>query len=266
MKLTLPIVYLFSLFFLYSCTEKVEPKLDKTEERVVIEGLVSTEADSSYVRISRTASYFSNDEPPAIANATVEVSDGNTVFPLSYKGDGYYFFQPSFRGEAGKTYKLSVSVDGATYSSEAVLYPMFEVDTNIVATYKPAEGFIPEGYAITYMSRDSRPEEIFTWFNFGKNDTLESFRIIFTNSNTLKNQWVPFELPFFRPVAGDTVMMVFKTLGRPQADFFTALDNLNSGAPGPFRTPPANPPSNIRGGALGYFMATEVLRINKKIP
>ena len=39
-------------------------------------------------------------------------------------------------------------------------------------------------------------------------------------------------------------------------------NNQNSGAPGPFQTPPTNLPTNIKGGALGYFATYDYKRFD----
>jgi hypothetical protein len=254
------------LFFLASCSEKVEVQLGETEPRIVIEGYLSTETDSSYVRISKTISYFSKDAPPEISDGLVEINDGANSLLFSHAGGGVYRPAGGYAAESGKQYRLKVIAEGREFSSQSVLYPMFYVDSNLIFEFRPAEGFFSEGYSVTYLSNDSRPELIYTKFNFGQNDTLFDQSIIFSNADIVKYQLVPFELPFFRPQSGDSVMLVFRSMEKSVADYLAALSNLNSGAPGPFQTPPANPPTNISGGAIGYFMASDVVRIGKVVP
>lgn len=251
---------------LSACTEKVDIDLDSTEPKVVIEGYLVTEQDSSYVKLSRTIDFFNNSTPPPITNAVVEISANGSTVLFNHQGDGLYKPQAGYVPDTSTEYALKVLVDGQEFTAKSTLYPMFYVDPDIRFAYKPAEGFLSEGYAVTYWSIDSREDEIYTQFSFGQNDTLFDQRIIFGNTDIRKNEYLPFELPFFRPQSGDSVMMVFKSLDIPVASYLNALASLNSGAPGPFQTPPANPPTNISGGAIGYFMATDVVRIGKRIP
>lgn len=254
------------VLILASCQEKVDIDLGDTEPKVVIEGYWSTDSSRSRIQVSKTIDYFSTDVPPPVTDAIVEVSDGQTTLVLSHNGAGFYRPPHGYKADTGKTYYLKVIVDGVEYKSKSTLYPMFDVDPNLQFDFKPASGFIEEGYAVTYYSIDNRPQEVYTRFNFGQNDTIFDQEIIFTNADLIKGQTRPFELPFYRAQSGDSVMLIFSSLDVPVATYFNALANLNSGAPGPFQTPPANPPTNIEGGAVGYFMATEEVRIGKVVP
>ncbi|HYG15800.1 MAG TPA: DUF4249 family protein [Bacteroidia bacterium] len=256
------LVYIiFAIITLASCQEKVDIDLGFAGEKLVVEGYVSNETDSSFVKLHLTAPYLGNEPSPAITNAVVEVTeDNNPAVIFTHVGDGLYKPAPGYKGIADKTYKLKVVYDGKEYTSESKLEPMFEVDPVLQQEFRPADGFIEEGFAITYLSRDSRDPVKYTWFNFGKNDTLENFDVLFDSENTVLNQWLPFELPFFRAQKGDSVMMIFRSIDAGTSSYITALNSLSNGAPGPFQTPPANPPTNIKGGAVGLFYAADVVR------
>lgn len=249
-----------------ACEEKVDVQLGETDPKVVIEGYWCTETDSSYVRLTRTIDYFNTSTPPAITDASVEINDGQNSLLLTHIGDGFYRPNAGYKADTGKVYSLKVIANGETFSASSTLYPMFYVDPVLQFDFKPASGFLDEGFAVTYYSIDNRPGEIFTKFNFGQNDTIFDQEILFTSADLIKGQTRPFELPFYRPQSGDSVMLIFRSIDIPVAKYFEALSQLNSGAPGPFQTPPANPPTNISGGAVGYFMATDVTRVGQVVP
>lgn len=249
-----------------SCTEKIDLELGDAQTRVVIEGYLVTEVDSSYIRLSLTQDYFNPVDPVYISNGTVEISSSVGTVMFNYMGDGIYRGPVGYKPDTSMVYHLKVLVDGKEFSASSTLYPMFEVDSNLQFDYRPASGFTEEGYSVTYYSIDRRPDEIYTRFNFGQNDTLFDQSILFSNGEIKKFERVPFELPFYRAQKGDMVMLVFRSIDVPVATYLQALANLTSGAPGPFQTPPANPPTNISGGAVGYFMCTDVVRIFKIVP
>ncbi|MBI1222048.1 MAG: DUF4249 family protein [Bacteroidetes bacterium] len=267
MRLLKYFIYLLIFGLFTSCTEKVDVQLGKTAPVVVIEGYIATEVDSSYVRLSLTQDYFNPTTPVYIDNGTVEITDdkGNSLV-FTYAGEGKYKGPAGYIPDTSTEYSLRVVVDGKEYTAKSMLYPMFDVDPILEFKYQPASGFLSEGYSVTYYSTDNRPGEIYTRFNFGQNDTIFDQEILFSSKDIKKNQRVPFELPFYRPQSGDSVIMQFRSIDIPVARYLEALSNLNSGAPGPFQTPPANPPTNISGGAVGYFMCTDVVRIGQKIP
>lgn len=260
-----PIV-LLALPFLVSCTQKVDLELDEVEPKVVIEGYLVTETDSSFVKLSHTISYFNQGTPPPITDATVEITGAGNTILFQHTANGVYKPAPGYAADTNVVYDLRVLVDGKEYKATSTLYPMFYVNPQLTFDYRQAEGFFPAGYAVTYWSMDARADEVYTQFAFGQNDTLFDQEIFFTNAQLIKNQYLPFELPFFRPQPGDSVMLIFKSIDIPVARYLQALASLSSGAPGPFQTPPANPPTNISGGAVGYFRACDVVRIGVIAP
>lgn len=262
------IIYIFLAGFLVSCQEAIELDLTEEGKKVTVEAYVCTETDSSYVKLSYSAPYLNQNGIENISNANVEVREEANPTPILFThiNEGIYRAPAGFKGLAGKTYELSITVDGNTYKSTSKLDSMFEVDPDLRIEFRPAEGFIPEGYSVTYFSIDNRSQPKYTWFQFGKNDTINDQEITFDNVNITTGQTVPFELPFFRPVSGDSVMLIFRSVDRNVYDYLNALFILRSAAPGPFQTPPANPPTNITNGGIGYFVCSDVVRVWKKIP
>lgn len=262
----IPFLFVSAWLVLFtSCTEKVDLDLSGIDPVVVIEGTVSTEVDSSSVRVSLTKDYFDEQSLVPVNNAVVMViSESDTTF-FNYQDKGIYLPPAGFKGDTLKNYTLRVLHDGKEYTSTTKLHPMFYVDPTLIFTFAEASGFVSSGYKVTYLSIDTREGEIFTQFRFGQNDTIFDQEIFFSSADLVKNVLVPFELPFFRPQLGDSVMLIFRSFDPVVAKYFIDLGNLRSQAPGPFKTPPANPPTNISGGALGYFLATDVTRVNQVV-
>lgn len=255
-------IYALALIVLFSaCEDKIDIDLSFAGKKPVVEGRVSTETDSSFVRLSFTAPYNSNEKAPAITNATVEVSkDNDPAVMFSHTSNGIYKAPAGFAGEKDHNYKLRVVVDGKEYTSESYLFPMFDVEDTLVQKFEPANAFLDEGYTITYFAVYNQKPIKYYWFDFGKNDTLENADILFDNDNLVFNQRSPFEIPFFRAEKGDSVMLLFRSIDRNTSNYIEALGSLNSGAPAIFQSPPANPPTNIQGDALGIFYAMDVVR------
>lgn len=246
---------------LVSCKEEIELDIPDGEPKVVIEAEVNTETDSSYVRVSRTVSYYSGDQVPDITNATVQIN--GVVF--SHTGKGLYKPASPYTGVAGQTYNLSVSVEGVTYSASSTLEKMFRIDS-VFQTFKPKSGFIDEGWAVNYIGFDNRPKVKYTYFRLGYFDTLvqrdsiQPMKILFNSEQTPVGVPYPFELPFTRFKKGDECLMIFRSCDKFMFDFIMAYSDQTSGAPGPFQPPPANLPTNISNGAIGYFATYDIVR------
>ena len=253
---------LFGLMFT-SCEEVIDIDLPDNTQKLVVEGQITTEIDSSYVRITKSVGYFDNtNATPLITDAVIDVNG----ISFNHAGNGIYKASSGYVGTTGTIYNLKVTHQGITYTSSSTLEPMFQIDT-VVSYFKPASGFIEEGYAVAFFAIDNRPRTKYTYFRFGfKNqevtqgkDSLFDARILFDNRNSVVNEPYVFELPFLRLQPNDTAILVFRSTDEVVNRYYLALENRrNSG--GPFSTPPANLPTNINGGALGLFAAYDVKR------
>jgi hypothetical protein len=244
-----------------ACEEKIDLDLSYAGQKPVVEGRVTTEVDSSYIRLTQTAPYNSNEAPKTITNAVVEmVKDNEPSVVFSHVGNGIYKPAAGYVGEANHNYSLKVVIDGKEYTSQSYLYPMFDVDTTVTQEFKKADAFFDDGYTITFFANYNQPPIKYYWFRYGKNDSLEDGDVLFDNSTIAQYTVRPFELPFFRAQKEDSVMMIFRTVDVNVYNYLYALGNLTGGAPGLFQAPPANPPTNIKGNALGFFYTSDVVR------
>ncbi len=258
-----PIFLLLAGFlFVASCKEKIDIDIPGAAPLLVVEAEVTTETDSSYVKLNLSSNYFSVADYPVVNNATVSVNGVPFNFDASRK---LYTPGPGYVGKTDSTYNLLINYDGKTYTSQAKLERMFRVDS-FFQTYKEAEGFLPAGYSVSYVGFDDRPRIKYTYFLNGFFDTImhrDSFdrnKILFNSSQTPINQIYHFEIPFTRFNHGDIYLYIFRSIDKNMNDFIEAFVNQSPAIPGPFQVPPANLPTNITGGAVGYFATYDVVR------
>jgi hypothetical protein len=261
---------IFSILFtllVSSCKEKIDIQVADANPIVVIESEITTELDSSFVKLSLSSNYFSSLEIPIIKTANVSVNGVPFLFDPKLN-----LYKP-LSGYIGKTdsiYNLLVSYDGKNYTSSAKLEKMFRVDS-FYQTWKEAEGFLEAGYSVSYAAYDDRPQTKYTYFVNGYFDTIvqrDSFDgniILFDNAFTPINETYQFEIPFARFNSGDEYVAIFRSIDKNMNDFLNAYSNQNPDIPGPFQVPPANLPTNISGGALGYFATYDVSRWRYKV-
>lgn len=264
------ILMLAALLSLTACEEVIDVDVPPNTVKLVVEGGVTTEPDSSFIRLTKSVAYFDNNTTtPMVTNATVLVN--NDTF--HHVANGIYKPAPGYTGVRGQVYSLKISVEGKQYTSSSILDPLFDIDS-IISVYKPQEGFFDGGYTVKYTGIDQRPRIKYTYFRFGyKNekdtklrDSIFDFRVLFDNRNSVINEPYEFEIPFLRLEPGDTVLMVFRSVDEPVYRYLLALSAREDGGGGPFSTPPANLPTNIRGGdVLGVFMACDVKRYRHRI-
>lgn len=233
---------------LSSCRKEITLDLGNESNKVVIEAIVSEGAGPQTVRLTRSVAFEASNTFPAISNATVVLSDdqGNSA-QLTETGPGYYS-TANVMGSVGRTYQLNVQVDGTTYAAECRMpvavtmdtlmvdsFPAFGIDTRIIVP-----GYIdPAGMANYYR---------FTVVVNGEKQTgisLESDR--FTDGNMVLQ---PLYLNGLEPESGDVVQVTMECIAPEVYDyFFSMMQNVDNAST------PADPVSNINGGALGYFSA-----------
>jgi len=246
---------------LFACKEKIDLDVPGGSQKLVIEAEVSTETDSSYVKVTRTADYYSTESLPVVSNATVTINGT----PFTYTSDGFYKGPVSYKGIPGTTYNLNVSVDGNTYTATSTLIRMYRIDS-IFQTFKPASGFLESGWSVSYVGFDDRPKIQYTYAVLGyfdtlvKRDSMSKDKILFNSEQTPVGVPYNFEIPFARYQPGDECILVFRSIDKFMNDFIQAYNDQTSGAPGPFAVPPANLPTNITGGAIGYFATYDIVR------
>jgi hypothetical protein len=245
-----------------ACKEIVEIDIKDANPILVVESEVSTETDSSYVKLSLSKNYYESGEMPVVSTAIVSINGVPFVFNPSLQ-----LYKPSL-GYVGKTdsvYQLNIRYDNKDYSAQSILHPMFRIDS-FFQTFKAANGPLPEGYSISYSAFDSRPTPRYTAFNQGyfdtivQRDSMVGNTIVFDNILTPVSQQYNFEIPFVRLNSGDIYIAIFKSIDSKMRDFLEAYSSQNPNIPGPFQVPPANLPSNVTGGAVGYFSASDVKR------
>jgi hypothetical protein len=260
------IFILITVVLVSSCTEVIDVDVPENTEKLVVEAIVTIETDSSYVRLTKSVGYFDNKPTPLVTDAVVTINGTNFI----HQGNGIYRPNSPYTGIAGTYYNLLITHNGKQYTSGTMLEPMFQIDT-IIPVYREAEGFLEEGYTVKYVGIDNRLPTKYTYVRFGVkgfdsiNDFYEDFRVLFDNANSKLNEPFEFEIPFQRLQPEDTSLLIFRSIDEPVFRYFQALGNRQGG--GPFSTPPANLPSNIRGeNVLGLFAAYDVKRYRTYLP
>ncbi len=286
-----------------SCTKEVEIDIPGYAEELVIDGVIETNAPP-FVMISKTKDIYAPTDIDAFLNgfvsgATVTVSDGtNTVvldewcsdnlppgagpiaaqmFGISeselanYHICAYLTLDPSMSGQVGKTYKLTVELDGNTYqASTAIVQPTY-FDS---VWWKPEPSTPNHGFSWVYLTDPPTKGDAYKWevkrINIGMDGEPidQNFKVPF--SPVFNDQFfngLAFEFAYENPFAfetetpeeylglyplGDTVVIKFSKMDAQVYEYLEKKYLQIQTAGNPFSTP-TNIPNNISGGALGVW-------------
>lgn len=259
-----------------ACEKEIEIDIPRPDPKIVIEGWIEN-GQYAEVIITKSAPYFDPIDSATlmnslVTNAVVTVSDGilSETLTLGFNPEYYPFIMyrgQSLKGEAGKTYSLTVQVDGMTYTAETEIQEpvildsvWFALDLNQDSLgYLYAIGTDPAATADYYRvftkryGKDAGFVAMLgsTWedkyFN-GQQFTFSIFRG--EASFLLEDQSENNDFTYY--TIGDTVIVKLSRISLPVYNFWSAAESEIFAGGNPF-TAPAMIPSNISGGALGVW-------------
>ncbi len=247
---------IFLLPFLTSCEKEIDLDLENKSGQLVIEGNISDQVEPHLVRITRSVAFTEPNKYPAVSNAFVSISD-NTGFvdTLKYVSNGQYITNKLKAGVSGKTYTLKVVFEGKTYEAKSTLpqsVPLTGLKLNSMTFFGSTNyDVLPEYidpiflgnlyyFKVEVSSQKVTSVETFT-DNFGNGTANQrSLNLPNDTENSIKN--------------GDSVKVEMRCIDKNIYTYFSAINQISGGGPGG-GVSPANPPSNISNGALGYFSA-----------
>ena len=302
-KLVLYLPLLAALSLLNGCTKEVTIDIPGYEEQLVIDGQIET-GQPPFVLLAKSKEVYAPTDLSAFLNgfisgAIVTVSDGTTTVQLdelcsdnlpagseeiaaamfgitvaelaNYHICAYTSFNTAIWGQVGKTYTLTVTYEGKTYTAEtSIVQP-----TSFENLYWKAEPGTPNhGYSWVTLSDPPNQYDAYRWemkrintnpdgstvdagytkpfspvFDDEFLDGL-TFDFFYENPKATGPNY-PDEYRWMYPI-GDTVVIKLSKMDRYVYDFFEKKYTQLSTAGNPFATP-TNIPNNIKGGALGIW-------------
>ena len=268
-----------------ACERLIQIDTPEELENISIESWVSTEDRPWEIRITRSQAYYQQDSAKGELDALVIISDDAGLSDtLQAIGAGRYRSKVSRPAVPGRTYQLSVRLDGQEYTASDYCRFQYPIDTLAAYYLKENNGFIQKGWYVFEQAQEwEAPGDYYEWFIY-RNDTLiQDFGIItdedqfrdnsYFNLNIDRNDPLkgidqgilprPFPLRF---EPGDSVEVIQTCINRGYYDFLQEVQRQLSNTGGPFSSPPANPNSNISNGAYGYFSVVNTVRAKAVVP
>jgi hypothetical protein len=253
---------------LTSCEETIKLDLNQTPTKIVIEGQVTNVAGKQFVRVTRSSGFYQSGVTERIGNATVTISDdhGEQVSfvhnPTGAEDSvGIYVPSGNYTGEIGRTYTMTVTVGGTTYTASDKLVRITDFDSLSYQPNRdqvrdePSDGKIIELLMFAEEPKDTEDNYL---FKFYRNDSL-----VYTNHNDVyifndvgigeRIDGAPSPV-YYAP--GDEARVEMYSVSRNGYLFYNDLNAILNSDGGMFSPPPANPRSNITGGALGFFQVS----------
>ncbi len=131
MNKQLYIILLLLMQILLGCREQYFPKIEKYEDILVVDGLITDHEGPHMVRLSRSFSFDESFPDPEVGALVIIFDEDQNEYYFSEEQAGVYQSSLNLKGEIGRSYMLHVSTaDGETYESDWVeLRSVPEIDS-----------------------------------------------------------------------------------------------------------------------------------------
>jgi hypothetical protein len=252
----------FALFILVfaSCEKIIQVDLNSSDPQIIVEAVMSdTISEKAEVRLSRSVNFSETNTFPAVANAAVTITDltDNKIDTLKESVAGLYKSN-KLPGQEGHSYLLTVKTDGKTLTSTAAIprkvkldsievrgQPFFgSINYQIIPKYIDPKG-IGDNYRFVMYVNGKRQDDIFVF-----TDELSDGNVNGRPLNRGRSSDSTENIKI-----GDRIDLEMHGIDKGVYEYFNTLRARGGGGPGGGSATPANPITNIKGGALGYFAA-----------
>lgn len=242
------VAIVFIITLLSSCTKVIDANLGESPALLVIEGAVS-DSSKPWVRVTRLIDVDRNNNFPGVTGAVVTITDdaGNTT-QLQQSAQGTYFGNEII-GTPGRTYNLKVELDGKVYTATSTMPQKVYIDSLYESSFGFGAGSDFATFTYTDPAGIGGNYRAVLWHN----DTLKTDIFIeddkYSDGNS--REAVLFSQDY-ELIPGDKYTVELQCIDRPVYEYFNVLQEVDGSSA---LASPANPASNITGGALGYFSA-----------
>lgn len=247
-----------------SCTKVIDIDLNSTNPQIVIEGEVSDQSETYWVRISRTGKYIGHEATPKVSGAVVTITDNNQTYTLLENPNTPGLYETNaFVGQPGTTYFLKVVAEGQEYASQSTM-PSELLDYDLRQTaYFTGDASKDPGYYLKLFTTEPRNEDNYYQWRFVINDTVynKAGDITVASDEWIQGQIDGFQASYAFRVE-DKIKFSMLAITKETYEFYSALRGLLFNDGGMFNPPPANPKGNING-AIGLFSVYSIK--NKEI-
>ncbi len=250
MKTTVNSILIASTLFLMSCQKEIPLQLKDSDAKVVIEGSINN-TNLSEVTITKTTSFNKENNFAQVSGAEVTISDdAGNVSTLTEVAAGKYQ-STTLKGEPGKTYYLTVKAEGKTYNASSTMPDPVKLDTLIGMT---ETFFGTKVYNVYPVFRDVAGEKNYYRFIQYINGKRLPGSVVLNDYQVDGNYNVrPLSNDLDKVNTGDIFTLEMQNMDANIYQYFNTMSQAAMGS-----SAPANPLTNMQGGALGYFSANTV--------
>jgi len=261
----------YAIFFIFltqviACKKVIDIKVKQSDTKYVIEGVITNEPGSCKVLLSRSNAFYADNNFAVVSGARVTITDNGTEHTVPETAPGVYQ-NSSLTGVPGHKYQMSVSISNQIFTASCTMPQPVLLDTLYISPgpfgqfkfatigYTDPVG-VSNGYRFVQYLNGAKDPRIF-WENDEFTDGVKVEAQLDTGVDKKDD---PRNIK-----SGDSVTIEMLTLDRAIYEYWYSLRTGGGDGTGNVIAP-ANPLTNITGGALGYFSAHTVDRRSVTAP
>jgi len=249
-----------------SCEKVIHLDLNSADKKYVIEATVTDQPGTAEVLLSQTRNFDDDNNFIGISGATVTVQEeGGVLTPFAETSPGRYM-APNLTGASGKTYDLSVTIGGFVFSSTSTM----PVKVNLDTLFTTEELLFSDTYRIVNIEYQDPLGRGNNYRFIQYVNGLKEKQIFVQNDDYTDGRLNNSKL-YYLPNgdstiihSGDSVRIDMLCIDPRVYKYWFSLSSNTNGDNN--QVTPANPVTNIDGGALGYFSAQTLQTRTMKVP
>jgi hypothetical protein len=263
---------IINLLAFSSCEKVIDIDLNESDNKLVIEGKINNDGECT-VKLSQVKNYNQDNEFPGITDAIVIINDNQGNLDTLEQGIAGIYYSEEIIGTPGVTYSLKVIWNNEVYTSTCRMPELVQIDSLSLRR----EVFFVDTTLITIVHfNDPANTNNYYRYRYSLNDLsintdyfVESDK--FYNGLNVETRIPIFELnpnggpgepggpgnPGPGPIIPDTIKVEMWGIDKSMELYYRTLSSTIEAASGQ-QAAPANPESNITGGAIGYFSAYSI--------
>jgi Domain of unknown function (DUF4249) len=251
---------LLNTFSFLACQKVIQVNIKNAASQIVITGEVTNQSGPYYVYITKSVDYYADNIFPAVSGATVIIKDtAGLNDSLTETTPGVYETHTNWQGQPGVSYTLTVIDSGTTYTATSTMPQPVHLDS--VGFVQESDGY--KNNIINAIAYFQDPPGVANYYQFTETINGSPLNRIFLFDDRLSDgKYIS------QPVRDDSAHLQtgyqlsfsMYSIDKNVYQYLSELDNVVS--TGSFSSvTPANPDTNLSGGALGYFSAHTVQTI-----
>lgn len=258
------LILVFSII-LVSCEKVIHVDLATAAPRLVIDAsidwLKNTTGHEQRIQLSTTTGYY-DEAFPTVSGATIFITNSvNTVFSFPETANAGEYLCTDFKPVIGETYKLTVILNGVTYTATETLIGTPEIDPAIIQNN--AGGFAGDEIEVQFTYQDDGTQNNYYMTSVKTNRIVYPQYFLESDERYQGNKMVQF-YSHEDLAKGDSLNIKLHGTSKRFFEYFTKILLAAGSDSGPFPTTPTAVKGNIinqthpENMALGYFRLSEV--------